>query len=90
MQGAVLYLTSLALGAYFINEYAQSFGLAGMGPGVSTMTIAFGWYFLQVCLLFLAFGIGTLVLLTADGQQIKSRPVHLTYFIPPARKVLMN
>jgi hypothetical protein len=32
----------------------------------------------------------SLVLLTADGQQIKSRPVHLTYFIPPARKVLMN
>jgi hypothetical protein len=29
------------------------------------------------------------VLLTADGQQITSRPVHLTYFIPPRRDVLM-
>jgi hypothetical protein len=32
----------------------------------------------------------SLVLLTADGRQIQSRPIHLTYFIPPARKVLMN
>jgi hypothetical protein len=31
-----------------------------------------------------------LVLLTADGRQIRSRPVHLTYFIPPRRNVLMN
>jgi len=31
-----------------------------------------------------------LVLLTADGRQIQSRPIHLTYFIPPARTVLMN
>ena len=31
-----------------------------------------------------------LVLLTADGQQVASRPVHLTYFIPPRRKVLMG
>jgi hypothetical protein len=31
-----------------------------------------------------------LVLLTADGRQIESRPIHLTYFIPPARNVLMN
>lgn len=30
-----------------------------------------------------------LVLLTSDGQQITSRPVHLTYFIPPKRTVLM-
>ena len=30
-----------------------------------------------------------LVLLTADGQQVISRPVHLTYFIPPKRDVLM-
>lgn len=31
-----------------------------------------------------------LVLLTAAGQQIISRPVHLTYFIPPSRDVLMT
>lgn len=30
-----------------------------------------------------------LVLLTADGQQIRSRPVHLSYFIPPRHAVLM-
>jgi hypothetical protein len=30
-----------------------------------------------------------LVLLTADGQQVVSRPMHLTYFIPPERDVLM-
>jgi hypothetical protein len=32
----------------------------------------------------------TLVLLLSDGTQIVSRPVHLTYFIPPARDVLRN
>ncbi len=31
-----------------------------------------------------------LVLLLTDGRQIASRPVHLTYFIPPKRDVLMN
>jgi hypothetical protein len=31
-----------------------------------------------------------LVLLLADGRQIKSRPMHLTYFIPPKRDVLMT
>jgi hypothetical protein len=31
-----------------------------------------------------------LILLTADGRQIESRPIHLTYFIPPARKVRME
>ncbi len=31
-----------------------------------------------------------LVLLLADGRQIASRPVHLTYFIPPKRDVLRN
>jgi hypothetical protein len=31
-----------------------------------------------------------LVLLLADGQQITSRPVHLTYFFPPHRDVLMS
>jgi hypothetical protein len=31
-----------------------------------------------------------LVLLLADGRQITSRPVHLTYFFPPAREVLMT
>ncbi|MEO7221804.1 MAG: hypothetical protein ABIY37_04970 [Devosia sp.] len=31
-----------------------------------------------------------LVLLLADGRQIASRPVHLTYFIPPKRDVLMS
>lgn len=30
-----------------------------------------------------------LVVLTSDGQQVTSRPVHLTYFIPPKRAVLM-
>jgi hypothetical protein len=32
----------------------------------------------------------SLVLLTADGRQIQSRPIHLSYFIPPKRQVLMN
>jgi hypothetical protein len=31
-----------------------------------------------------------LVLLLADGRQIVSRPVHLTYFIPPEKGVLMT
>ena len=31
-----------------------------------------------------------LVLLLADGRQITSRPVHLTYFFPPKREVLMT
>lgn len=31
-----------------------------------------------------------LVLLLADGRQITSRPVHLTYFFPPKRDVLMT
>lgn len=31
-----------------------------------------------------------LVLLTADGRQIRSRPIHLSYFIPPRRNVLTN
>lgn len=30
-----------------------------------------------------------LVLLLSDGRQLRSRPVHLTYFIPPKREVLM-
>jgi hypothetical protein len=30
-----------------------------------------------------------LVVLLSDGRQIRSRPVHLTYFIPPKRDVLM-
>jgi hypothetical protein len=32
----------------------------------------------------------SLVLVLSDGTQITSRPVHLTYFIPPERNVLMN
>lgn len=31
-----------------------------------------------------------LVLLLSDGRQIVSVPVHLTYFIPPKRTVLMT
>jgi hypothetical protein len=31
-----------------------------------------------------------LVLLLADGRQVASRPVHLTYFIPPKHDVLRN
>jgi hypothetical protein len=31
-----------------------------------------------------------LVLLLTDGRQLTSRPVHLTYFIPPKRDVLMS
>ncbi len=31
-----------------------------------------------------------LVVLLADGRQITSRPVHLTYFIPPKHNVLMG
>ncbi len=31
-----------------------------------------------------------LVVLLGDGRQIVSRPIHLTYFIPPAHKVLMS
>jgi len=31
-----------------------------------------------------------IVLLLADGRQVASRPIHLTYFMPPQHKVLKN
>jgi hypothetical protein len=70
VQAVVLYAVSLVLGTYFAGHYAQSFGLPGtMGVAVG------GWYFFQLCLLFAAFLVAALVLLTALATAGKTNVI---------------
>ncbi|MBU0640720.1 MAG: hypothetical protein KKB50_17795 [Planctomycetes bacterium] len=75
-QAALLYGVSLLLGSYFAGRYAQSFQTGGVA------WVAFGgWYFLQVCLLMLAFMIAALVLLVALSTAGKTNVIGIVVLV---------